>query len=152
MHKQRILVGSLPACKEKRLREIGFLLALVVGLVAGLFLSFPFGMAEVGIYHILQGVLHLPETADALLIFSLGLYLIWFLGLCAITRSVGRLNFILLVLFVLPLPSIAIFYQWGKDLDRRWGHRSDLAAGLHVAASGPVEGCVRGFGSSVCKA
>ena len=133
-------IGEIRRTRTKSLRELS---ALIVGLVAGLFLCFPFGMAEAGFYHILQGVFHLPQTADALLICSLGLYAIWFFGLGAITWSAGKANFILLVLFVLPLPSIVIFYQWDKNLESRWGHRSDLAAGLHVAVSGPLEAALQ---------
>jgi hypothetical protein len=79
-------------------------------------------------------------SAEVLALFLLALYAIWFFALWAITRKVGRLNFVLLFLFVLPLPSIVVAYEWSKSLDEQWGRRSDLmtAPNAKVRVAPPV--------------
>ena len=101
----------------------------------------PFTLVAVNIYEPLQPRFLPPNpTAAVLALFMLALYAVWFFALWAITLKVGRLNFALLFLFVLPLPSIVIAYEWGKSLDERWGHRSDLttAPNAKVRVASPV--------------
>lgn len=94
------------------------------------------------IYEALQPRFLPPNpSAGVFALFMLVLYAIWFFALWAITRKVGRLNFVLLFLYVLPLPSIVVAYEWGKSLDERWRHQSDLATepNAKVRVALPVE-------------
>jgi hypothetical protein len=93
--------------------------AVIVGLAAGVFASFPFVLGIFNVYSGLQHVLPLPPkpSAGQIVPFMLGLYAIWFLVILTITRRVGKLNSIHLFLFVLPLPSILISYLWQSSLD-----------------------------------
>ncbi|WP_154073154.1 hypothetical protein [Bradyrhizobium erythrophlei] len=101
--------------------------AVVLGLIAGVFATLLFILVAANIYEPLQPRLLPPNpSAEVFALFMLALYAFWFFALWAITRKVGQLNFVLLFLFVLPLPSIVVAYEWGKSLDERWGHRSDL--------------------------
>jgi hypothetical protein len=123
------------------LRQFSLVAAVVLGLVAGVFAMLPFMLVAVNIYEPLQLRFLQPNpTAAVLALFMLALYAIWFFALWAITLKVGRLNFVLLFLFVLPLPSIVIAYEWGKSLDERWGHRSHLttAPNAKVRVAPPV--------------
>jgi hypothetical protein len=109
-------------------RQFSLVAAVVLGLVAGVFAMLLFILVAANIYDPLQPRFLPPHpSAEVFALFMLALYAIWFFALWAITRKVGRLNFVLLFFFVLPLPSIVVAYEWGKSLDERWGHRSDLA-------------------------
>jgi len=91
--------------------------AVVLGLVAGVFAMFLFILVAANIYEPLQPRFLPPNpSAEVFALFMLALYAIWLFVLWAIARKVGRLNFVLLFLFVLPLPSIVVAYEWGKSL------------------------------------
>jgi hypothetical protein len=109
------------------LREFSLVAAVALGIVAGVFAMLPLTIMAMHIYEPLQPrFLPRDPSAEVLALFLLALYAIWFFALWAITRKVGQQNFVLLFLFVLPLPSIVIAYEWSKSLDERWGRRSDL--------------------------
>jgi hypothetical protein len=123
------------------LREFSLVAAVVLGLVAGVFAALLFLLVAMNFYDLLQPrFLPRDPSAEVLALFLLALYAIWFFAIWAITRKVGRLNFVLLFLFVLPLPSIVIAHEWSKSLDERWGRRSDstTAPNAKVRVAPPV--------------
>ena len=97
------------------MREFTLGAAAVLGLVAGFLATFPILLAAVNIYYPLQQyILPAVPFEAGFFLFLLGLYAIWFFAFWTIKRrTVGQLNFIILFLFVLPLPSIVFAYSLG---------------------------------------
>jgi hypothetical protein len=93
------------------LRGLSLVAAVVLGLVAGAFTAILFILAVVNIGVPLMRTFGMNHPSDGVfLLFTVGLYAIWYLVLWAIKRWVGQISSALLFLFVflgvLPLPSI----------------------------------------------
>ena len=98
------------------MRTFSVIMAVVLGLVAGVFAMLLFWFATASIYFSLPLSRFFGKSATTLLMFMIGLYAIWCFVLWAIKRWEGQVNsaflFILAFLAVLPLPSILGLIWW----------------------------------------
>jgi hypothetical protein len=92
------------------------LLGLLLGLVIGVFLTFPFMLAQVEILGGLHKVLPSLQSegghaALELLLSSIVFYAVWLVALMPIIRRAGRVSAFMVFLIVLPLPPM-VFEQY----------------------------------------
>jgi hypothetical protein len=88
------------------------LLGLLLGLVIGFFLTFPFMIAQVeilgGLYKVFPSLQSDGgHAALGLLLSSIVFYAVWLGALMLIVRRAGRVSAVMVFLIVLPLPPMA---------------------------------------------
>lgn len=107
------------------MRTFSVMMAVVLGLVAGVFAILFFWFAAASIYFSLLLPQFFGKSTTAYLLFMIALYAVWCFVLWAIKWWEGQVNsaflFILVFLAALPLPSIVGLIMWMMGCSGRHG-------------------------------